>query len=58
MKDAVVLNTSVLVNFPRIDCMDLIRGHPCDFMVTGQVLDEVTDNCPTYSYDIIRYYRR
>ena len=24
--------------------MDLIREHPCDFMVTGQVLDEVTDS--------------
>lgn len=44
MKDPVVLDTSVLVNFLRIDRMDLIREHPCDFMVTGQVSDEITDN--------------
>ena len=42
----VVTDASVLVNFLRIDRMDLIAGHSHAFMVTDHVADEVSDQYP------------
>ena len=42
----VVTETSVLVNFLRIDRMDLIAGHSHAFIVTDHVADEVSDRYP------------
>lgn len=42
----VVTDASVLVNFLRIDRMDLIAGHSHSFMVTDHVADEVSDQYP------------
>lgn len=39
----VVADTSVLVNFLRIDRMDLIGGHPDSFIATDHVAAEITD---------------
>ena len=38
----VVTDASVLVNFLRIDRMDLIAGHSHAFIVTDHVADEVS----------------
>ena len=42
----VVTDASVLVNFLRIDRMDLIAGHSHEFTVTDHVADEVSDRYP------------
>jgi predicted nucleic acid-binding protein len=42
----VVTDTSVLINFLRIDRMDLIARHSHRFVITGHVREEVTDNFP------------
>ena len=42
----VVTDASVLVNFLRIDRMDLIAGHSHAFIVTDHVADEVSDRYP------------
>lgn len=42
----VVSDTSILVNFLRIDRMDLFAGHPSDFIVTDHVAGEITDDYP------------
>ncbi len=42
----IVSDTSVIVNFLRIDRMDLIAGHSHDFIVTDHVADEITDHYP------------
>ena len=42
----VVTDASVLVNFLRIDRMDLIAGHSHEFIVTDHVADEVSDRYP------------
>ena len=42
----VVTETSVLVNFLRIDRMDLIARHSNAFVVTDHVADEVSDQYP------------
>ena len=42
----VVTETTVLVNFLRIDRMDLIAGHSHAFIVTDHVADEVSDRYP------------
>ena len=42
----VVTDASVLVNFLRIDRMDLIAGHSYAFIVTDHVADEVSDRYP------------
>ena len=42
----VVTEASVLVNFLRIDRMDLIAGHSHAFIVTDHVADEVSDRYP------------
>lgn len=42
----IVTDTSVLVNFLRIDRMDLIAEHSHDFVVTDHVADEITDHYP------------
>ena len=42
----VVTDASVLVNFLRIDRMDLIAGHSHAFLVTDHVADEVSDQYP------------
>ena len=42
----VVTDASVLVNFLRIDRMELIAGHSHEFIVTDHVADEVSDRYP------------
>ena len=42
----VVADTSVIINFLRIDRMDLIGAHPSPFIVTDHVADEITDSYP------------
>lgn len=42
----VVTETSVLINFLRIDRMDLLAGHSHAFIVTDHVADEVSDQYP------------
>jgi len=42
----VVTDTSVLVNFLRIDRMDLVAANSFDFLVTDHVSDEITDTYP------------
>jgi predicted nucleic acid-binding protein len=42
----VVADTSVLVNFLRIDRMDLIGHHPQRFLATDHVDAEITDHYP------------
>jgi predicted nucleic acid-binding protein len=41
-----VADTSVLVNFLRIDRMDLIGAHPASFIVTDHVALEIADTYP------------
>lgn len=38
----VIADASVLINFLRIDRMDLIGAHPGSFIVTDKVADEIT----------------
>ena len=40
---AIVADTSVLINFLRVDRMDLIARHSHRFLVTDHVAAEVTD---------------
>lgn len=42
----VVADTSVLVNFLRIDRMDLIASHPATFIATEHVGTEISDDYP------------
>ncbi len=42
----VVTDTSVLVNFLRIDRMDLIARHSHQFVITDHVVEEITDHYP------------
>ena len=42
----VVTDASILVNFLRIDRMDLIAAHSYAFIVTDHVADEVSDRYP------------
>lgn len=42
----VITDTSVLVNFLCIDRMDLIARHSHRFMITGHVIEEITDHYP------------
>jgi hypothetical protein len=42
----VVADTSVLVNFLRIDRMDLIGAHPATFIATDHVAGEIADTYP------------
>jgi predicted nucleic acid-binding protein len=47
MVDAIVVaDTSVLINFLRIDRMDLIGAHPASFIATDHVADEIADAYP------------
>lgn len=41
-----VSDTSVLVNFLRIERVDLIADHSYEFLVTDHVSEEITDNYP------------
>jgi predicted nucleic acid-binding protein len=40
----VIADTSVLINFLRIDRMDLIGAHPFPFIVTDHVAEEVSES--------------
>ena len=40
----IVVDTSVLINFLRIDRMDLLKSYDCQFLVTDHVSDEITDH--------------
>jgi predicted nucleic acid-binding protein len=42
----VIADTSVLINFLRIDRMDLIGAHPASFGVTDHVAVEIADTYP------------
>ena len=42
----IVTDTSVLVNFLRIDRIDLIAGHSHDFLATDHVAAEISDRYP------------
>lgn len=42
----VVADTSVLINFLRIDRMDLIAAHPASFITTDHVAAEIVDTYP------------
>ena len=42
----VIADTSVLINFLRIDKMDLIGAHPAAFVATEHVAVEISDNYP------------
>ena len=42
----VVADTSVLINFLRIDRMDLIGAHPASFIATDHVAAEITGTYP------------
>jgi predicted nucleic acid-binding protein len=47
MVNAVVIaDTSVLINFLRIDRMDLIGAHPASFIATDHVAAEIADTYP------------
>jgi predicted nucleic acid-binding protein len=48
----VVADTSVLINFLRIDRMDLIAAHPTSFIATDHVATEITG---TYPDQQVRY---
>ena len=41
-----VMDASVLINFLRIDRMDLIAGHSHDFVITDHVAVEITSRYP------------
>lgn len=44
MKPAIVVaDSSVLINFLRIDRMDLIGAHPSSFIVTDHIASEITN---------------
>lgn len=45
-KSIVVSDTSVLVNFLRIERVDLIADHSYEFLVTDHVSEEITDHYP------------
>ena len=42
----VVADTSILINFLRIDRMDLIGAHPASFIATDHVAGEIADTYP------------
>jgi predicted nucleic acid-binding protein len=42
----IVADTSVLVNFLRIDRMDLVAAHAHDFIATDHVAEEITEQYP------------
>ncbi len=42
----IVTDTSVLINFLRIDRIDLIAGHSYDFLATDHVAAEISDRYP------------
>ncbi len=42
----VVADTSVIINFLRIDRMDLIKAYPDPFIVTDHVATEIADSYP------------
>jgi predicted nucleic acid-binding protein len=46
VRSIVIADTSVLINFLRIDRMDLIGAHPASFIVTDHVADEIADIYP------------
>ena len=46
MGPIVVADTSVLINFLRIDRMDLIGAHPASFIATDHVAAEIADTYP------------
>lgn len=46
VNEIVVADTSVLINFLRIDRMDMIGAHPASFIATDHVAAEVADIYP------------
>jgi hypothetical protein len=50
----IVADTSVLINFLRIDRMGLIGAHPASFIATDHVAAEIADAIPTNKLDTMR----
>lgn len=50
----VVADTSVLINFLKLDRMDLIARHSSEFLITNHVSDEVTKHYISQSARLIR----
>jgi predicted nucleic acid-binding protein len=46
VRPIIVADTSVLINFLRIDRMDLIAAHPASFIATDHVAAEIVDAHP------------
>src|SRR5437879_5973576 len=46
MTNIIVSDASVLINFLRIDRVDLLRKCSLDFLVTSHVIAEITENFP------------
>ena len=46
VNEIIVADTSVLINFLRIDRMDLIGAHPASFITTDNVAAEIVDIYP------------
>src|SRR6476620_4366880 len=46
MRAIIVADTSVLINFLRIDRMELIAAHPASFIATDHVAAEIADTYP------------
>ena len=46
VNEIIVADTSVLINFLRINRMDLIGAHPASFIATDHVAAEVADTYP------------
>lgn len=44
--DILVTDSSVLINFLAIDRIDLIDGHPSEFLITDHVCEEIADHYP------------
>ena len=42
----IVADTSVLINFLKVDRMDLIGAYPRQFLATDHVADEIADAYP------------
>ena len=42
----IIADTNILINFLRIDRLDLIARHSCQFVITEHVREEITEHHP------------
>ena len=54
VRSIALADTSVLINFLRIDRMDLIEAHPASFIATDHVAAEIADAYPETSRPAMR----